>query len=374
MIIPQEIKLALNILNNSGNSAYIVGGAVRNYLLNSKINDYDITTSATPNTIKILFSDYNQYVTGEKHGTVVVLIGKYKIDITTFRKDGEYIDNRHPRSVEYTNDLFEDLKRRDFTINAMCIDINNNLIDLFDGSKDLDNKIIRAIGKPDNRFKEDALRILRAIKFASRLNFTIEDKTRDAIFNNKDLLKNIAMERKKDEFLSILSSSNKAKYINEYLDVFNTFIPIVKVDNTINNFLDPYYSLAYLLKDLKKINLKDFKYSKHEINLINALIEASRINISNDYDFISCLSNMYEIEILNYLSQLYNLDLSNRYSTLKPYICDINSLKITGEELMKYGYKDKAIKEIKLKIIEEIKNQRLLNTNETIKEYLSRGI
>lgn len=371
MIIPFEVQTALKILQNSQNEAYIVGGAVRNSLLNNEINDYDITTSATPNTIKILFSDYNQYRVGEKHGTVVVLIGDYKIDITTFRKDNNYIDHRHPESVEYTTDLYEDLKRRDFTINALCLDINNNLIDLFDGVNDLQNKIIKAIGNPNTRFNEDALRILRAIKFASRLDFEIEQETKKALFTNKDLLNKIANERKKEELLQILSVKDKTKYINEYLEIFNTFIPFKKVDQTLNNFLDPYFSLAYLLSNTEGYDLKKLKFSKYEINLLNALVKVTNININDDYIFITNLSSMFELEIKTYLEQLLNINLDERYKSLKPYIVDLNSLNINGKKLMEYGLKDQQIKDMKLQIIEEIRNKRLTNDFDAITKYLN---
>lgn len=374
MIIPKEIKIALEILNNSGNEAYIVGGAVRNYFLNKPINDYDITTSASPNTIKILFNQYNQYSIGEKLGTIVVLIGESKIDITTFRKDENYIDHRHPKEVIFTTDLFEDLKRRDFTINALCVDKDNNFVDLFDGINDLNNKIIKAIGDANTRFNEDALRILRAIKFASKLDFEIENNTYKALFANKDLLKKIANERKKEEFLQILSAKNKYKYINEYLDIFKTFINIDKTDLRINNLLDPYYALAYLLKDKKEINLKELKYSKQEINLIRTLISSCNINIENDYELISSLSNIYENEVYHFLCQLYEIDLSKRYKEIKPYIVDINSLDIKGDELMAYGLIGKQIKEVKKLLVEQIRNMKIANNNLAIKEYLNNEV
>ena len=368
--IPKEIRLALKRLEDSGNEAYVVGGAVRNMLLNEKVNDYDITTSASPNTIRLLFPEYNQYVAGKKYGTVVILIGKYKIDITTFRKDLDYLDHRHPKEVEFTTNLYEDLKRRDFTINALCLDLKSNLTDYFNGIDDLHNGIIRAIGNPKTRFNEDALRILRGIKFATRLNFRIEKSTEDAIFENARLLNSIANERKKDELLQILSYPNRQKYINRYLEVFKTFIPFKKTDKRIDNFLDSYFSLAYLLSKTSGYNLKDLKFSKNEINMLNELIKSTDCDIKNDYEFIMALSSVYEKEILAYLSQLHNLDLTERYKEIKPYIVDLNSLNITGQDLMALGFNGSKIKEIKNLCIGEIRHKRLKNNNRALRKFI----
>ena len=259
MIIP-AISQVLKRLNDKGYEAYLVGGAVRSFLLGLPINDYDVTTNADPCAIRLIFSDYPTYDLGRKMGTVGVKIDGLKVEITPFRKEGNYADHRHPEEIEYTDNLGDDLKRRDFTINALCMDKDGKIIDLYNGINDLDNRVIRAIGNPDTRFNEDALRILRALRFKAKLNFTIEENTRKSLFANKELLRHISMERKKDELMQILSYENAFSILREYKDIFDTFIEINSIDKQINDFTDPLYSLAYLYS-LNSFNLTDLKLS-----------------------------------------------------------------------------------------------------------------
>ena len=187
-------KTIIDKLNAHGFEAYAVGGFVRNSLLDIEVCDVDVTTSATPDKIVEVFSDYKVYLTGIKHGTVTIIANGEPIEVTTYRIDGEYEDNRHPDSVIFVSDLKSDLMRRDFTINAMAYD-GKEVIDLFGGKEDINNKIIRAVGNPCDRFEEDALRILRALRFASVLDFEIEPETAKAIKQKAHLLKNVSKER-----------------------------------------------------------------------------------------------------------------------------------------------------------------------------------
>ena len=223
--ILSEVATALKKLRQSGFEAYIIGGCVRDRLLGNTPKDYDITTSALPEETEKVFSKFRIIETGIKHGTVTVLINKSPIEITTYRIDSEYSDNRRPDSVVFTKSLREDAARRDFTMNAIASDENGNIVDYYGGTDDIKNKIIRCVGDPNERFNEDALRILRAIRFSSVLDFEIESKTRDAIFNNKELLKNISAERIASEFTKILCGKNARRVIMEYIDVIGVFIP-----------------------------------------------------------------------------------------------------------------------------------------------------
>lgn len=193
-------------LISHGYSAYAVGGAVRDLLLGKTPDDFDVTTSATPEQVKALF--LHTYDTGIKHGTVTVLINKEHIEVTTFRADGEYKNSRKPESVTLVNDVREDLARRDFTINAICYNEKEGLLDLFGGRRDLKNKIIRAIGSPEKRFREDALRILRAVRFSSQLGFSIEENTKCAIKTCAHLVKNLSAERIISEIDKIIMSDS----------------------------------------------------------------------------------------------------------------------------------------------------------------------
>lgn len=215
-MLNDSVKVILNTFVKNGYEAYVVGGAIRNYLLNKKIYDYDITTNALPSDIQNLFE--NTVPTGIKFGTVTVFIDNIGYEVTTFRKDGEYLDFRRPKKVEFSTSLEEDLQRRDFTINALCMDIDENIIDIFGGRHDIDNKIIKCIGNPDERFNEDALRMLRAIRFMCVLEFKIENDTLLSIKRNNMLIKNISVERIVNELNKIFLSNKPSDGIRVLLD------------------------------------------------------------------------------------------------------------------------------------------------------------
>lgn len=205
--IPAPIKEIARILNTEGFQCFLVGGAVRDSIMGFTPKEYDIATNAKPEDVQRIFK--YTIPTGIKHGTILVILDDMHVEITTFRSDGNYSDGRHPDKVEYTASIEDDLPRRDLTINAMAYNIlDGNLIDMFDGMKDIKNKIIRSVGNPYERFTEDGLRIMRAIRFATRLNFNIEKETFDAICHSTGMLTSIAYERIREEFNGILISDN----------------------------------------------------------------------------------------------------------------------------------------------------------------------
>ena len=191
--LPDDVRMILNRFHENGYEAFIVGGCVRDSLLGDEPKDYDITTNALPTQVEQLFSDLKVIETGIRHGTVTVIINKEPYEITTYRTDIKYSDHRHPDEVRYALTLGEDLSRRDFTVNAMAYDEENGLIDSFNGVNDLNEGIIRCVGDPDTRFNEDALRILRCIRFASRYGFRIEENTESALFRNRELLRYVSV-------------------------------------------------------------------------------------------------------------------------------------------------------------------------------------
>ena len=211
--MPIEVLFILNKLNEEGFDAYIVGGCVRDKLLGLHPHDYDITTSAKPQEIKRVFKDFKTILIGEEFGTVGVLMNETLYEVTTFRIDGKYLNFRKPENVTFSKSLREDLKRRDFTINAMAMDSSGELYDPFGGKKDLDDKVLRAVGNPHERIKEDAIRILRAIRFAGRFDFYIEDELFDAISFERKLLKRISPERIFDEFSKMITSERPSYYL-----------------------------------------------------------------------------------------------------------------------------------------------------------------
>ncbi|EGT4143657.1 CCA tRNA nucleotidyltransferase [Clostridium perfringens] len=206
MKLPNNVQYILEKFNSNGFEAFIVGGCVRDSLLNKKPQDYDITTNAFPEKIEELFD--KTIPTGIKHGTVTVLIDKNPYEVTTYRVDGEYLNNRKPKDVKFVSNIEEDLSRRDFTINAMAYSPYLGFKDCFNGKEDLKNKLIRCVGDPDKRFSEDALRMLRAIRFSCQLNFKIEKLTAESIRKNFKLIKNISMERIQSEFTKIILSND----------------------------------------------------------------------------------------------------------------------------------------------------------------------
>lgn len=225
ILLPDNVKEIIKNLTDNGFEAFIVGGCVRDSVLGLTPHDWDICTSAKPEEIKQCFKDYNTFDSGIKHGTISIVIEKEVFEVTTYRIDGEYTDNRHPESVTFTDDITKDLGRRDFTINAMAYNECQGLVDPFDGRTDLKNGLIRCVRKPDERFVEDALRIIRALRFASVYNFRIEEQTATSVHKNANLLLNIAVERISAEFNRLICGDGAEIILNDYRDVFAVIIP-----------------------------------------------------------------------------------------------------------------------------------------------------
>ena len=216
-LIKEALEI-INIIEDSGYEAYIVGGSLRDSLLGMQPKDIDIASSASPTEIKLIFNSYKTIDTGIDFGTVTLIYNDKPVEITTFRSESVYLDSRRPDSVSFEKNVDEDLKRRDFTINAMAYNQSKKLVDLFSGEEDLNNKLIRCVGSPDERFSEDALRMLRAVRFACVLNFDIEKKTFEAIKHNASRIEHISKERIQAELNKILMSSKPSRGIRLLLD------------------------------------------------------------------------------------------------------------------------------------------------------------
>ena len=281
--IPKFPRLIIDTLKSKGFDAYIVGGCVRDQLLGLKPSDFDITTNAKPYDIKKLFK--KTIDTGIKHGTVSVLFYENNVphvyEVTTYRVDGRYSDGRHPENVTFVDDLREDLRRRDFTVNAMAYNDDIGLVDEFDGLIDLNNKIIRAVGNPIDRFQEDALRLLRAVRFAAKLGFDIEKETARAIPLLASNLRQVSRERVQVELTKTITSKNPdyikllKKYgLDRYIcDGFN-IIRFGKFDKESKNHM-AYASLLYNTEpDFAKNILKELKLDNNTIAAVTSLISA----------------------------------------------------------------------------------------------------
>ena len=242
--LPDEIKLALKTLENSGYEAYVVGGAVRDMLANRPVHDYDIASSADPYEVLRVFLPFKTFETGLKHGTVTVIIGDYPIEITVFRRDSVYSDGRHPDSVTRADSITEDLSRRDFTVNAMALSLRGEITDPFGGEGDLKAKIIKCVGDPEKRFSEDHLRILRALRFSSELGFGIEENTEKKIREEKELILTVSAERIYTELCRLLEGGGASRVLSSFSDVICLILGIEPNDG--------YLRTAGLINKLEK--------------------------------------------------------------------------------------------------------------------------
>jgi len=258
--LPESVEFILNKLNNAGFEAFIIGGCVRDSLLQQMNNgikkevyDWDITTSATPDETIEVFKEYTLVKNAVKYGTVSVILDGITYEMTAYRRDAGYSNNRQPDSISFANSLIEDCERRDFTINAIAYSHETGVIDIFNGMNDLKSGIIKCIGNADDRFKEDALRILRALRFSSTFDFKIEDGTSCAIFKNKNLLDNISGERKFMELSKIANTLHMANMLSYYKEILFQIIPKFK-DSEGFDQMNPHHKydvLSHILKAVK---------------------------------------------------------------------------------------------------------------------------
>lgn len=400
--LPPKVKYIIDKIHENNFEAYIVGGCVRDAILGIKPNDYDITTNATPKTIKNIFRDFKCIETGIEHGTISVVIDEEIYEITTYRIEGEYKDHRRPENVDFTNKLEEDLKRRDFTINAMAYNENEGLVDLFGGKRDIENKIIKTVGNPYDRFNEDGLRMIRAIRFSSKLDFQIEKDTLLAIYNNATIIKNISLERITDEFNKVMLSNKPENII--YL--FKT-----KLLNNLNisseedeNKIEKLYKKISILKKIDKVLVKRLVVLDYIIENLNIdckmfckqLVYSKKTN--KDHDIIldlikeTDINNLDKIKIKKILNQMDRklfedyLDINRviyedeeNYEKIIDILKEIEenkecytikNLKVNGKDIMAQGYENKAVGQV----LNYLLNQVIINPNLNKKNLLIKKI
>ncbi len=355
-------ELGLEIINklcNHGYKAYIVGGFVRDELLGIMSNDVDITTSAKPKEIKELFPDC--IIKSDSYGAVIIKYKNYYFDVTTMREEMEYLDSRHPSSVVYVDDLKKDLLRRDFTINALCFDKDGKLIDLINGKEDLDKKIIKTIGDSNKSFSDDALRILRAIRFASHLKFDLSNEVIEAIKNNKHLIKKLSNSRKKEELDKIFGS----KHAKEGIEL------IKKLDlcgelNLMN--LDRVKDYSDLVGIWAMINPSEYEFSPNEKDLI------TKVNIVYDMDNLDNKVLYHYGCYVNVLSGinkgLKKKDVIAKYESLP--IKRRDEINISAKEMCEILNKEPGpfIGEIYKVLEDKILLGEIENNNDKIKEFI----
>lgn len=317
-------KVALGILkkiNSYGYLSYLVGGYPRDLYIKRDSLDYDICTNATPKELKEIFGD--SILPAEQYGSVTLINKGMRFEITTFRKDIKYLNNRKPIEIEYIDNLLDDLKRRDFTMNTMCIDSEGNMIDLLNGKKDIDNKLIKTVGNADLKIYEDSLRILRAIRFATVLDFDLDEDLKVAIKKHGHLLKNLSYYRKKEELDKIFSSPNCMKGINLIKELE------LSEDLELSN-LENLVPTTYLIGIWAQVNVLD-KYTfnnteRESIIKINELLNKDLLNYNNLYN--------YGLYISTIVSEIKGVDkkiVNERYNNL--YIHNKTDIKIEAKEI-----------------------------------------
>lgn len=356
------LDVALKVLNeisSHGFKAYIVGGFVRDYLLGNTTNDVDICTDATPKDIKEIFD--NITLPRMDYGAVRLDIKKHRFDIMTFRKEISYYNNRKPMEVEYITDLFEDLKRRDFKMNTLCMDKDGNIIDLLDGKKDIENRVINTVGDSISRFVEDPLRILRAIRFYTTLDFSLSEEVRSAIKRTKRELSRLSYQRKKDELDKIFCHANVKKGID------------IIVELGLDKELELDFSHCVYNTDLigiwSSIDVYgNYPFSKNEKDLIEKIREVK--NLNNLDNKVLFKYGLYVNIIAGSLNGTDRKMIANKYENLP--IKTRDEVNITSNQII--GLLEiepsKKLKEIYEDLINNILCGKVLNTYENIANYL----
>lgn len=380
MCLPEEITTCIKLLNQNLYECFIVGGAVRDALLHRNIHDYDLSTNATPNEVHQVFQDYPVFDTGIQHGTVTVVINHIHIEITTYRKESNYSDHRHPDKITFTKNIQDDCARRDLTINAFAYHPDFGVQDFFHGLEDLHNKEINCVGNPDERFNEDALRILRALRFATELNFNISSSTAHAIHQHKNDLKYIAIERITEEFNKILVSYNPGNTLYAFRDVLEVFIKDINV-LTKKDFLlldtaknDLVLRYAVLFLKLNTNTLVTLKLPNHTISDIKLLINHASLSSNSIFDvryLLYQLKDKYPI----YLSFRKTIDSSFNLTNVQDIIKQIQlnrdcislkQLAITGLDLQQIGLTGSKIKQALETCLLKVMKDELHNEKEKL--------
>lgn len=403
MELPDNVKSIIGTIEENGCEAYAVGGCVRDSLLGKTPYDWDITTSALPMQVKSMFR--RTVDTGLKHGTVTVMMGKTGYEVTTYRIDGEYKDGRHPEHVEFAVNLLEDLKRRDFTINAMAYNDTKGLVDEFDGQGDIERGIVRCVGNPYERFGEDALRMMRAIRFSAQLSFDIDADTYDAICSLADSISQVSMERIQVELTKTIVSDNPEKTRLYYeTGIFAAVLPQLDgifggrySQNAIcmmkHTPAEPILRYAALLNSLEpddvRAVLRTLKLDNHTVDTVTAIVKNSKIAIEENEPAIREALNRYGTELFDYLvihetaitkakEEITGIILPGRHnhitalSKMKEQIVErgdcftIKDLAVGGNDLMEYGITGPKIGELLHEFLHVVIDNPKLNDKATL--------
>lgn len=381
MEYPVEIRFVIERLEAAGYEAYLVGGALRDLLLARSPQDFDVTTSAEPAEMQAVFADGRTIETGLKHGTLTVMVGDTPIEVTTFRVDGEYRDSRHPESVRFTTSLAEDLARRDFTVNAMAYSEKTGVVDLFGGRVDLGARIIRAVGEPHLRFSEDALRILRAFRFCSKLGFEIEENTLAATSKCREGLSVISAERIATELAGILVGQNayKALLLMKESGVLCLVFPEAKLDESLSSLPAVFETrLAFLLLGTQKealcARLHALKLSNAQVAAVVGLVSFADADFSDTSEptvrrLMAKTGALFEplMDILHAKGvDVDGIRVTAKYCLARGDCLSLGELALGGKDLVTLGFKGKAIGETLEALLEQVLDDPSLNKREIL--------
>ncbi len=436
--LPSYVDTVLKTIQAHGFEAYIVGGCVRDFLLGRTPNDFDITTNATPLEVEEAFKGYHVIETGLQHGTVTVVVEGVTVEITTYRIDGSYSDGRHPDSVQYTSHLKDDLSRRDFTINAMAYNHQDGIVDEFNGIHDLERKLITCVGDPQQRFSEDALRIMRAIRFSSQLNFNIELQTAKKVHELKSTLGKVSVERIAVELNKLLMGETPHRILMDYSDIFTTIIPEVEqcigfdqrskyhkydvwehiavaVQNSqkvlsirlamlLHDIGKPnvftldsngnghFYKHAYVSAEIAETVLKRLKYDNATIKRVTTLVRHHDDEFHNLYDIKKSISTLGK-DVFFELISVQQADAMAKHEFCSKHVAELDEIKriaeeilssgeclnlkdlaINGNDLKTIGIEGKSIGETLNRLLDEVLMDNLSNERETLLQYVKSKI
>ena len=381
--IPKYAAEVISALEANGYEAYAVGGCVRDTILGKEPNDWDVTTSAHPEKTLEIFSSpggFKAMPTGTQHGTVTVIRSGMSVEVTTFRIDGEYSDSRHPDSVSFTDKLSADLARRDFTVNAMAYSENRGLVDLYGGEADLNAKIIRCVGEPTERFREDALRILRALRFSSVLDFEIEKATGEAALRLRESLSNVSRERIAAELAKLVCGKGAARILRDFLPVIKEILPDIRIDDfdkicASTESLYPASAplmLAALLADCEPTyvseSLRSLRFDGATVSLCHeiALHLADDIQTITDVKHLcrdvgfGTAKDILRLKIARGEADISLLDLLSRIIARDECV-SLAGLNIGGDELLSLGASGREIGDILNELLENVITGELQN-------------
>lgn len=371
---PEDVIYILQRLNDAGYSAYVVGGCVRDASMMRTPHDWDITTSATPDQVEKVFEDHKIIETGLKHGTVTVMRNGEGYEITTYRIDGDYSDGRHPDKVSFTGDVVEDLKRRDFTMNAIALDNNGDVVDPFDGCADIYSRTVRAVGSPEDRFNEDALRIMRAIRFAAVFDFEVDGETKAAIFKLYPKLEAVSKERINAELLKIANSNHFFSSLAEYAEVFAFIMGIDSFNIKQSLDSEDYITkLAYMfvsVSDAEQV-MNDLKFDGDTRDKVIELVKWKPYHLSQiDRVELKIWLNRIGAEQLYRLGKIKGYDLTSAINNLKEECYTIKDLAVNGNDIMALGYKGKDVGTVLTETLKAVIEETIPNDKTEIIKFI----